>query len=78
MLEKKYAELQRLLREMETVVVAFSGGVDSTFLLQVACGASVWKRYCPDRHLPNLSAVGIRRKPLPGRDNGSAAVGGGK
>jgi uncharacterized protein len=36
MLEEKYAELQRLLLEMETVVVAFSGGVDSTFLLRVA------------------------------------------
>ncbi len=36
MLEKKYSELQRLLREMESAVVAFSGGVDSTFLLRVA------------------------------------------
>ncbi|MFA5516005.1 MAG: ATP-dependent sacrificial sulfur transferase LarE [Desulfuromonadales bacterium] len=36
MLESKFRELQRLLREMETVVIAFSGGVDSTFLLRVA------------------------------------------
>lgn len=36
MIHQKYAHLQHLLREMETVVVAFSGGVDSTFLLKAA------------------------------------------
>lgn len=36
-LNAKMAELQRLLCEMQRVVVAFSGGVDSTFLLKVAC-----------------------------------------
>ncbi|MBM4764668.1 ATP-dependent sacrificial sulfur transferase LarE [Bacillus sp. B15-48] len=36
MIIEKYSKLQEILREMETVVVAFSGGVDSTFLLKVA------------------------------------------
>jgi pyridinium-3,5-biscarboxylic acid mononucleotide sulfurtransferase len=36
MLIEKYKKLQSILREMETVVVAFSGGVDSTFLLKAA------------------------------------------
>ncbi|MDM5359105.1 ATP-dependent sacrificial sulfur transferase LarE [Peribacillus sp. ACCC06369] len=36
MLLEKYRNLQAILQKMETVVVAFSGGVDSTFLLKVA------------------------------------------
>jgi pyridinium-3,5-biscarboxylic acid mononucleotide sulfurtransferase len=36
MLQEKYKKLQDILLEMETVVVAFSGGVDSTFLLKAA------------------------------------------
>lgn len=36
MIQEKYKKLQDILREMETVVVAFSGGVDSTFLLKAA------------------------------------------
>ncbi|WP_020674961.1 ATP-dependent sacrificial sulfur transferase LarE [Geopsychrobacter electrodiphilus] len=36
-LQKKMLHLQAILREMHQVVIAFSGGVDSTFLLKVAC-----------------------------------------
>lgn len=36
MLNEKYEKLTSILRDMNKVVVAFSGGVDSTFLLKVA------------------------------------------
>lgn len=36
MLKEKFAALKNYLRELESVAVAFSGGVDSTFLLTVA------------------------------------------
>lgn len=35
-IERKYDRLAEILLEMETVLVAFSGGVDSTFLLKAA------------------------------------------
>ena len=35
-LDKKYVMLQNILREMQGVVIGFSGGVDSTLLLKVA------------------------------------------
>ena len=35
-LTKKYKKLKEYLSSLESVAVAFSGGVDSTFLLKVA------------------------------------------
>jgi uncharacterized protein len=35
-IQEKYVNLQNILKKMQNVLVAFSGGVDSTFLLKVA------------------------------------------
>jgi len=35
-MDEKYAQLRRILRDLESVAVAFSAGVDSTFVLKVA------------------------------------------
>lgn len=35
-ISKKFEKLKRILKELESVIVAYSGGVDSTFLLKVA------------------------------------------
>ncbi len=35
-LDKKILKLRKILKEMESVLIAYSGGVDSTFLLKVA------------------------------------------
>jgi uncharacterized protein len=36
LLDRKYSELQRILRDIGAVVIGFSGGVDSTLLLKIA------------------------------------------
>ena len=36
LLKEKFSKLQGILREMESALIAYSGGVDSTFLIKVA------------------------------------------
>ncbi|RMH09030.1 MAG: ATP-dependent sacrificial sulfur transferase LarE [Nitrospirae bacterium] len=62
-LEQKHVQLQDLLRDMETVVVAFSGGVDSSLVLKVAAevlGSSVLAVTAVSPTFPKLELTAVR------------------
>lgn len=67
-IDDKMAELRRLLGELDTVLVAFSGGVDSAFLLAVAtdvlgdrCTAlTALSETLPEREWTDAKALGER------------------
>ena len=60
--QERFALLQDIVRSMESVLVAFSGGVDSTFLLKVAV----------DTLQENVLAVLAESPTLPGHDRADA------
>lgn len=60
---KKIAALKRMLREMNGVVLAFSGGLDSTFLLKIAKDTLGKDK---------VIAVTARSETFPGREYGAA------
>lgn len=62
--QAKLADLQAILRALDRAVVAFSGGVDSTFLLRVAA----------DTLGPNVTALTAVSPSLPGADRARAAA----
>lgn len=58
-MDKKYEKLQNIIRDYESVLVAYSGGVDSAFVLKVA-------RDCLGRH--KAKAVTAKSESLPERE----------
>ena len=57
---KKKEDLENYLKELGSVAVAFSGGVDSTFLLKVAHD-TLGKMYCSYRKILFFSRTRIKR-----------------
>ena len=58
---KKKEDLENYLKELGSVAVAFSGGVDSTFLLKVAHDTLGEKMYCSYRKILFFSRTRIKR-----------------
>lgn len=61
----KYRELQKLFSQHHTVAIAFSGGVDSTFLLHAACAtlgpSLVHAFHATSEMLPSLETERVER-----------------